>query len=163
MENITTITIIIGFIGLISGLITIFDKIVNYRANLNFIKIPYQRVQAIIGDWKGTIFDIEGKNKKLYHAKLTISKVKGKKILGYFTAENVENGHTYLFDISGGFYKYNFIKFDYVNKHESVIQFGIWLTQLSSNAEFFTGKYVGYGSMRERIIQGYVELEKVTN
>ena len=53
-----------------------------------------------------------------------------------------------------------FVRLEYVGADPSTIQFGTWVARLSANARKIEGRYVGYGSITDRIVTGYAVLNK---
>lgn len=53
-----------------------------------------------------------------------------------------------------------FIKFEYVGTDSATIQFGTLVTRLSANGRQMEGRFAGYGSITDRIVTGYVILDK---
>lgn len=63
-------------------------------------------------------------------------------------------------NFTGGFHNDYFIKFDYKNPDETVIQFGSCIVKLSDDGKSLKGKFVGYGASTNQIVNGIVDLEK---
>lgn len=55
-----------------------------------------------------------------------------------------------------------FVRLEYVGKDPSTIQFGTWVARLSASGRKIEGRYVGYGSITDRIVTGCAILNKQT-
>ena len=70
-------------------------------------------------------------------------------------------GNTIKLKFVGGFLYERFIKFDYSNPDESIIQFGNTILDLSADGKTLIGKFVGFGSITNQIVSGEVKLNLV--
>jgi hypothetical protein len=53
-----------------------------------------------------------------------------------------------------------FLKLDYKNTTDGVLQFGCWIAKLDGGGRRLEGRYVGYGSISNRIVFGEVSVRK---
>lgn len=149
--------IITGAVALIAPIATYFATIAYERRSIQ--KISGRR-KSIVGNWRGNI------KQSLKGAPVTIDIEMG------FTAGNkiIEGNCRFLSPLdnrttnlkfTGGFYHERFIKFDYKNEDEGVIQFGSSIIDLSADGRTMTGSYVGYGAGTNEIVTGNVILNRV--
>jgi len=159
------ISLIIIIISALAALITIYNQIKPNNYNVKYIKLPKERIKSILGSWEGDIIDITDNDTiKSYSLNLNLNRIRGNNILGSATIINMNDNNNYSFDVHGGFYQYHFFKFEYINTNRAVVHFGISLGELSSNSKELSGKYIGFGTTRERIILGDIKITKnITN
>jgi hypothetical protein len=54
-----------------------------------------------------------------------------------------------------------YVKVDYRNRSETVLQFGCWVAQLDAGGSQLAGRLVGYGSITGRIVHGELSFSKI--
>jgi hypothetical protein len=122
-----------------------------------------RRTEAFVGKWCGNL-------KQQFRGQWIIAaiemefKTEQNAIGGEITLDHPEgtsNPRLHLQVCSSFFYD-PFIKLDYKNKENTVLQFGCWIGRLNAEGTQLKGRYVGYGAVSNRIVTGDVSVEKVT-
>ena len=157
MQSDVVAAIITASVALVAPVLTLVFKQAYDRRTLGNIK---GRRKAVIGTWKGTIS--QEINHKLTDFNLEIIFTAGKKIVqGDAAFISPTNNELTKLKFIGGFYHDKFIKFEYKNPDELIIQFGSSILDLSADGRSLTGKFIGYGSVTNMIINGEVTLKRV--
>jgi len=149
--------IITGGVAVLAPIITLVFKQIYDRRSLGNIK---GRRKAVIGTWSGSIVQEIDSNVVSFNLEITFSA--GKKIVqGDASFISPTNNQLTKLKFIGGFLHERFIKFEYKNPDESIIQFGSSILDLSSDGKTLNGKFIGYGSATNRIVNGEVMLKRV--
>jgi hypothetical protein len=158
MQSEVTAALITGIIAIISPLTTYFLTRAYDRRELGKIE---GRRKAIIGAWKGDITQtFLGETSQIT---IEMAFTAGKKIIeGHANLIHPVTSELTRLKFTGGFYHDRFIKFDYKNENETIMQFGSAVVDLSSDGKTLNGKYVGYGSKTNQIVSGDVCLKRAT-
>lgn len=158
MEPVIVAAIISGSVAILAPIITYVVTRMYDNRELRQIK---GRQKAISGTWHGTIAqEIDG---NLANINLSITFTAGKKIVeGIAEFISPMTGLPVKLNFTGGFHNDYFIKFDYTNPDETVIQFGSCIVRLSDDGKTLKGKYVGYGANTNQIVNGIVDLKKAS-
>jgi hypothetical protein len=129
-------------------------------------KTDTNRINGIVGRWKGEAVQefkdgtkipatLEG---ELDKDKDDNDRVKGKLRYSFeFCNEKI----TAAFKVSGEFLYDSFLRLDYINVDDFVMQFGAVVLELDSIGSNLKGKFVGYGAISNKIINADVYLKKV--
>jgi hypothetical protein len=149
--------------AIISGSIAIVLPIITYGVTRFYDRRGMRKIEgrrnAIVGTWDGEIAqEVDG---KLVSMKLGITFTAGKKVIegtGKFI-NPVTNLLTEL-KFNGGFYHEQFVKLDFTNTDDIIVQFGCSILQLSSVGRTMQGRYVAYGSFTNLIVSGEVNLRR---
>jgi hypothetical protein len=156
METPIITAIIAGSVAIVSPIITYVVTRMYDQRGLGKIK---GRRRAMVGSWKGDIVqEIDGKSVSM---NLEITFTAGKRVIegtGEFISQTTNQVTRLKF--TGGFYHEQFVKLDYANPDELIVQFGCSILKLSSDGRTLEGRYVGYGSLSDRIILGEVSLRR---
>ena len=156
METAIIVAIISGSVAIISPISTYVITRMYDRRGLG--KITGRR-KALLGTWKGSILqDADSEWGKMNIDMTFISN--GKIVEGNCTLIYPVDNQVIKLKFTGGFYHERFIKFDYTNPDESVVQFGSAVMILDSNGKTLEGRYVGYGSITNRIVSGTVLMHR---
>jgi hypothetical protein len=158
METPIIVAIISGVFGIVSPITAYVVTRIYDRRVLG--KIVGRR-KALIGKWKGNI--VQDSDREL--GEMGIDMVftsSGKVIEGDCEFIFPEGNRVRVIKLKfiGGFYHERFVKFDYTNPEDGVIQFGCAIMILASEGKRLEGRYVGYGSITNRIVSGTVVMHK---
>lgn len=117
--------------------------------------------KAIAGDWAGKIKqELKGAPKEgNIEVRFT---AKWKTIRGEAALDHPEEGKPRIkLALAGGFPYERYLKFDYKNADESVLQFGCLIAHLTPEGTRLEGRFVGYGSISRRVVYGNIFLDKI--
>jgi len=144
------------FAALIGGLTTLAGVIISpiiskYIENRSFYPISRDRRKKMAGKWIGRV-DQYDKDviTRSFVVELDLS-VKGKEVRGTGVV-NSEGLHRV--SLKGFFRNDRFLKMDYHNMDESIVQFGCFVFSLGDDSKTLDGKFVGYGHVANRIVNG---------
>ncbi len=148
---------IVGAVGTIFGAgITAAVMIRNERRKDTSLEITEHWREALSGKWVGSIVqEIEGEKVSMpltMTFKISGKVVKGKCKFTSFKKEEIE------LSFSGRFFREQFIRFEYQNVKEKVLQFGGAVLKLSADGSTLSGRYVGYGKDLDSIVSGSVSM-----
>jgi hypothetical protein len=147
--------------ALIGGAGTIFAPVITVLAKNIYDRriwgIVKGRRKAIIGTWVGSISQTIDNIPTSYNLEITFTADK-KIVKGDASFISPSTGKTIKLKFIGGFLYERFIKFDYHNPDELIIQFGNAILDLSSDGKTLIGKFVGFGSNTNKIVTGEVKL-----
>ncbi len=154
--------------ALVTGLLGIVGVFLHHwlgrRSGFQRVYLPQNQVRlnAIQGLWegKGRDVDVPDTKKRSYTYKVKFSRSFGK-IRGDLEVWSKNIGYHGHFALIGGFYDSTFLKFEYNHKNKNIQQFGIFFLKLSPDARSLNGKFVGFGTSRQDIVEGFVKWEKI--
>jgi hypothetical protein len=116
------------------------------------------RRKALVGNWHGEA--VQAELTATVELRLGAS---GKNVTGVAELQFVFGGtdRHLILDLTGGFLHDQFLKLDYTKKDDDgAIQFGTLVVELGADARTMVGRYVGYGSISDRIVSGEMSLKK---
>ena len=113
--------------------------------------------------WIGEGVDLGKVNKEIFEYSFNgIFKTSKRKIKG--TADIIRSDKTtYQIEYYGGMISDSFIRLNYHNKDKSVLRYGVMFLKLSSTGDEINGKFLGYGTLQENIVEGEVHLKRMNN
>jgi len=149
--------------ALISGGVAIVAPITTYVATRIYDRRGLGRIvgrrRALIGTWKGNILQ---DNSQFGEALLTMTfSSSGKVIEGDCELIYPIENQLIKLRFTGGFYHERFVKFDYTNLDELVVQFGAAILTLAADGKSLEGRFVGYGSQTNGIVSGTVLMHRI--
>jgi hypothetical protein len=156
MEAPIIAAIISGSVAIVSPVITYAVTRVYDRRRLGKIE---GRRKAMVGVWKGNI--VQNMKGALLSMSLEITFTASNKVIegsGEFISPTTNELAKLKF--TGGFYHEQFVKLDYTNPDELIVQFGCSILKLSSDGRMLEGRYVGYGATTNQIVVGEVSLRR---
>jgi hypothetical protein len=151
--------------GLVTGTAAIVSPVTAYFVKSlfetrNWTKLRGRR-KAVIGIWDGTISQETVGTPMLINIRMQFT-AGGRKVKGNCQLTSPVNNRYMKLDFIGGFYHADFMKFDYLNHDNSVVQFGSAVLFLSPDGRNLTGRFAGYGSTTNSIVSGEVDLNKLS-
>ena len=155
MDNTLIAAIIGGICTILSPLIVLLIQ--NKNSTKHYIAIDKERKNTANGSWTGKVRYEQGselENHDIYFEITTNRKI----LKGYCTYTS-KNGTTKLI-IKGGFYSDRFLKIEHINEKIQIIHFGYTLLELDASARKLTGKFITFGRIKNKIISGFIGLEK---
>lgn len=113
------------------------------------------RLRSIVGRWSGEARQQYKGAWVSTAAQVEFREVDGF-IRGYFVVDHPEGPQhpTAKMEAVLTFFYDPFIKLDYKNCADAVLQFGCWVAELKAGGEAICGRFVGYGDISQRIIHG---------
>jgi hypothetical protein len=117
------------------------------------------RKRGLIGTWVGKVDQEMPEGILSSDAKMEIT-VTPKGIEGVAVLNTPLVDYPLVLNFSCGVLYDQFIRLEYVGADPATIQFGTWVARLSANGRKIEGRYVGYGSITDRIVTGYAVLNK---
>lgn len=117
------------------------------------------RKNALIGTWVGKVNQEMPDGILSSDAKMEIN-VTPNGIEGLAVLKTTLVNYPLELKFSCGVLYDQFIRLEYVGSDPGTIQFGTWVARLSANGRIIEGRYVGYGSITDRIVTGYAILNK---
>ena len=156
METPIIVAIISGSVAIASPLITyVVTRMIDRRK----LKDITGRRKAVIGSWQGNL--VQEMSGTVFTIELEMTFVAGKKTIeGRSEFYNPITNQITRLRFTGGFYHEQFVKLDYTNTDELVVQFGCSILKLSADGRSLEGSYVGYGSVTNQIVVGKVTLHR---
>lgn len=113
--------------------------------------------KAVIGLWKGQIG--QPFNSEVIASDIEITFKAASKLVEGDAQLMYARDHSLMhLKFNGGFFYERFIRFDYHNQDDVVLQFGGAILELSADGKTMTGKFCGYGSKTGAIVSGDVQL-----
>lgn len=152
--------VIAGVFGLVSPVVT-YIAIKQYDNGV--FQRHSERLRALVGKWQGTMHQEVGPEGTPFDAPYTLQlTVSGKVVSGTGSSHPTFWGKEYdaRFLVRGGFLHERFLRFDFHNADEAIIQFGSMTLALSDDCESLKGRYVGYGDVSKQIVYGTIDLHK---
>jgi hypothetical protein len=148
--------------AIIGGLATLTGVIVSpivskFIENKSFYPISRDRRKKMAGKWKGKVNQYE---KDVITRSIEVEldlTIKGKEVRG---TGMVNSEGLHQVSLKGFFRNDRFLKMDYQNDDESVVQFGCFVFGLGDDSKSLTGKFVGYGHVARKIVNGECHFEK---
>lgn len=150
--------------ALISGLFAISSPLITFVFVRKYDQRELREIKksessAITGVWQGRL------EQTLYDKSISMDVhfifSSGKKVVdGVIKLKNPVDNSPIELSFTGGFYHGRFIKLDYTNSDTRIRQFGAMVMSLNDNADELTGKYTGYGSLSNKIINGEIILKR---
>jgi hypothetical protein len=150
--------------AIISSAVAIVAPIITLVFKNNYDRRIWETItgrrKAIIGKWVGSITQTIENIPTSFNLEITFTADK-KIVKGDASFISPLTSRTIKLKFVGGFLFERFIKFDYKNPDESVIQFGNAILDLSADGKTLIGKFVGFGSITNQIVSGEVTLNLV--
>jgi hypothetical protein len=137
-------------VGLIGGTV-----LKTYIENKSLFNLSKGRKKKLNGNWVGHFTQ----NKDSFSDFNIDLKVGRKKISGTGTI-GFNKGKVSLY---GGYRNDRFLKLDYQNIDNEIIQFGTIILELSPDNESLNGEFLGYGPKAKKIVAGNIEMKKLKN
>jgi hypothetical protein len=154
-----TSAVIAGIATILSAIITLFLTEYLGRRKERFIKVSDAIKRTVSGTWKGKYDQILRENPVTVDLIIELTVSTRGKITGTATVPYGED--TFVVNIRGGFYSIRFLKMEYENSNDAILQFGSFVFKLSDDAKEIEGHFVGYGHISKKIIGGPAILKKV--
>lgn len=149
--------------AIITGITTIIGPIITYivikRSQEKNLQEVGERRRVITGTWRGNIEQLLNNQPTSIPLEITFT-AKERLIEGLATLTSPIDHSLIKLRFTGGFHYDRFIKFDYKNEDECVMQFGSSIMDLHADGRTLTGKFVGYGTRTNQIVSGNALLLK---
>lgn len=117
------------------------------------------RKRALIGTWVGTVNQEMPEGIVSSEARMEITTtpngIEGTAVLNTLLVD-----YPLELKFTCGVLYDQFVRLEYVGADPATIQFGTWVARLSSSGRKIEGRYVGYGSITDRIVTGHALLNK---
>jgi hypothetical protein len=117
------------------------------------------RKRALIGTWVGKVDQEMPDGMLSSDVKLEIvvtpNGIEGEGILNTSLVD-----YPLVLKFSCGVLYDQFVRLEYVGADPATIQFGTWVARLSASGRKIEGRYVGYGSITDKIVTGHAMLDK---
>lgn len=125
------------------------------------MKLSPNRRKALEGTWSATVSqELRATNTpEIWSARIQVN-VSRKTVSGRFTFDHPKRGTTTLL-MKGGFYNERFLKMEYYNESPHIVQFGIFILELSSDALSLRGRFLGFGADSEMLVAGIITADKI--
>ena len=158
------IEITIGIIGSLLASIIGGIGVYSYKkANEVITKPPKDWRSIITGTWQGH-YRTQIKGVYMEVPGIITLKTKHKQIIGKIEMLGLKNDFIEIpphsSNVFGAFIHNRYIRLQYENELEHVVQFGAAVLELNSFRNKMTGRLVGYGPTTENILYGSVDLTK---
>jgi hypothetical protein len=155
-------TILVGIIGAICTLVSpVIALIIKEQMNKRpLIKLSVNRQKALEGTWRANICqELRAKNApEKFSASLQIE-INRKTVSGRFAYDSKRGPNTLL--MKGGFHNDRFLKMEYYNESPHIVQFGLFILELSSDALLLQGRFLGFGAESEIFVAGTITAKKI--
>ena len=141
--------------GIGTGIIgnAIYDGIQNVK---NLLPIKNARKKAINKKWKGEFSQVQPDSTiKTFTISFTLE-VNSKVVTG--TGEYLEMNEAIQIEVTGGFYRDDYLQLSYKNKDKGIFQHGLLILHWPNNPTTLKGKFVGIGRETNKIISGDIKL-----
>ena len=150
--------------AIISSMVAIVAPIITLVVKNNYDRRFWEtitgRKKAIIGTWVGAITQTIDNIPTSLNLEIVFTANK-KIVKGDASIISPTTGKSIKLKFVGGFLFERFIKFEYKNPDESIIQFGNAILDLSADGKTLIGEFVGFGSITNQIVSGEVKLNLV--
>jgi hypothetical protein len=156
MDPTVKAAVITGVVAIVSPILTYAVTRIYDRRELG--KIVGRR-KALIGTWRGNIVQDNSSELGALNIDMTFTS-SGKIVEGNCELIYPVGNQLIKLRFIGGFYHERFVKFDYTNPDEAVVQFGSAVMILDSTGKLLEGRYVGYGSLTNQIVSGTVVMHR---
>jgi hypothetical protein len=161
MSPVIIAAIIAGVFSIVSPIATYFVTQA-YRDRI-FLPPPSGRAKALVGKWQGTLHEEIGPEGTPFDASFSLELAMSWKVVSGtagFHATLLGKEYEFKLVLRGGFLYERFLRFDYQNCDESVLQFGSMTFELSADGQSLDGRFLGYGDVSKRLVYGTIELHK---
>ena len=157
--NPTIVAAIIGGVFVVISPIVTF-LLTRYVDNRDKNVMYPARRAAISGKWTGTMSSSD-KAGNSYDVPVTVTFETSRKIVTgecLYESQHQKSG----FKFKGGFLHDRFFQVNYISKNENRMQFGSAILELRASGDTISGKYTGFGAVREEIVSGNIEIKRLT-
>src|ERR1044071_8722067 len=137
-------------VGIIGAVCTLVSPVVALAIKEQMDKRPLvhlspNRQKALEGTWRASVRqELNAANTPDVFSAILKIEVSHKTVKGRFAYDRIKGGPTALLS-KGGFYNDRFLKMEYYNESPHVLQFGIIILELSSDALMLRGRFLGFG------------------
>lgn len=149
--------------AIIGGICVILAPILTLLLNNSIENRKYEVIgnRDILGKWSGIIIQELGNSEISFGVEFEFRN-RGRKLYGTCKVDAIDNpmDESHNLYIEGGLFENRFLKLEYKNTDENVIQFGTFLMELMPDGKKLIGRFTGYGHVSKKVVYGKITLNK---